>query len=98
MQGVAVRLRIDGYGPDAELLASAEDAQGDFAAVGNQDFSEHWISSRCRRQCCRWCEALTGRHDSGTGGRTEALLFALRADREQRLAVFDGMAVLDKDT
>ena len=41
VQRVAVRFRIDGDGANAEFLAGAQDAQGDFAAIGDQNFSEH---------------------------------------------------------
>src|SRR5579863_2635462 len=41
MQRVAVRLAVNGHRADAELLARANHAQGNFAAVGNQDFLEH---------------------------------------------------------
>src|SRR5258708_11459720 len=40
-QRVAVRLAINGDGADAQLLARADDAQGDLSAIGNQDFLEH---------------------------------------------------------
>jgi hypothetical protein len=45
MQRVAIRLGIDGDGGDAQFLAGADDAQGDFAAVGNQDFAKHRLVS-----------------------------------------------------
>jgi hypothetical protein len=32
-----IRVRIDGYGLDAHLAGSADDAAGDFAAIGDQD-------------------------------------------------------------
>jgi hypothetical protein len=32
---------VDGYRRDAHLLAGADDAQRDFAAVGDEDFLEH---------------------------------------------------------
>ena len=41
---VAVGLRVDGDGADAEATAGAEDAAGDLAAVGDQDFGEHGAS------------------------------------------------------
>ena len=46
MQRLAVGLRIDGHGFDTLLFAGANDTDGDFAAVGNQDFSEHTGSLR----------------------------------------------------
>ena len=42
MQGVLVRVRIDSNGLDAELPAGAHDADGDLAAVGNQDLIDHF--------------------------------------------------------
>ena len=38
---VAVELRVDGDGRDPELLAGADDADRDLAAVGDQDLGEH---------------------------------------------------------
>ena len=38
---VGVRLRIDRQRADAQFLAGANDAHGDFAAIGYQDFVEH---------------------------------------------------------
>ena len=51
--GAAVGLAEDGHGLDAQLAAGAEDAQGDFAAVGNQDSLEHGYSpvSTLNRGC-----------------------------------------------
>ena len=44
--GVGVGLGMDGDGLDAELAAGAQDAQGDLAAVGNEDLLEHGRISR----------------------------------------------------
>ena len=41
VQAVAVGFRIDGDGLDAQILAGADDANGDLAAIGDQDFLEH---------------------------------------------------------
>ena len=41
VHGLVVGLGIDGDRLDAEFLAGADDAQGDFAAVGDEDFVEH---------------------------------------------------------
>ncbi len=41
VQGMGVGLGIDGDGGDAEAIEGANDAAGDFAAVGDQDFFEH---------------------------------------------------------
>ena len=43
VQRVLVGLGVDRDGLDAELAAREDDAQGDFAAVGDQDFLEHTI-------------------------------------------------------
>jgi hypothetical protein len=43
MQAVAVGLRIYGHRADAEFLARANHAKGDFAAVGNQDLLKHGL-------------------------------------------------------
>jgi hypothetical protein len=45
--GVAVGLGIDHHRLDAHLAAGALDAQGDLAAVGDQDFLEHGCALAC---------------------------------------------------
>jgi hypothetical protein len=41
MQRLAVGLRVNRDGLDPQLAAGADDAQGDLAAIGNQDFVKH---------------------------------------------------------
>ena len=41
MHGVGVGGRVHRDGRDAELLAGAQDAKGNLAAIGDQDFVEH---------------------------------------------------------
>ena len=41
MQRIDVGLGINGQGADAELLAGANDAKRDFAAIGDQNFFKH---------------------------------------------------------
>src|SRR5690606_14081347 len=41
VHGIGVRERVDGNGLDAQFLAGAQDAQGDFAAIGDQNLGEH---------------------------------------------------------
>jgi len=41
MEGIAVGLTVDGDGADPEFLAGANHAEGDFSAVGDEDFLEH---------------------------------------------------------
>ena len=41
VQAVAVGFGVDRHGADAQVLAGADDAHGDFAAVGDQDFFKH---------------------------------------------------------
>jgi hypothetical protein len=41
VEGGAVNVGINGNGGDAHFAQSADDAESDFAAVGNEDFSEH---------------------------------------------------------
>src|SRR5690606_12957010 len=41
MHGVGVGLGVDGDGLDAQLLARAQDAQRDLAAIGYEDLGEH---------------------------------------------------------
>ncbi len=47
MHGFGVGGRMDGDGGDSQLLRRAQDAEGDFAAIGDKDFFEHQeITSR----------------------------------------------------
>ena len=41
MEGIDVRFGVNGEGANAEFLAGADDAQRDFATIGDQDFFEH---------------------------------------------------------
>ena len=41
VQAVLVGLGVDGDRPHAELLAGADDADGDLAAIGDEDLAEH---------------------------------------------------------
>ncbi len=41
VQRVAVGFAEDNRGSNAEFAASAQDAHGDFAAIGNESFAEH---------------------------------------------------------
>ena len=45
VQGVLVGVRIDGDRLDAELLTGTDDANGDFAAIGDEDSLEHDVAS-----------------------------------------------------
>src|SRR5581483_3410390 len=54
VQAVAVCLRVDGHGLDAEPVGASDDPAGDLAAVGDQDFLEHacpWRRGRARAAC-----------------------------------------------
>jgi hypothetical protein len=48
-EAIGVGFGIDDRRLDAEAARGADDADGDFAAVGNQDFVEHWggVSGVC---------------------------------------------------
>jgi hypothetical protein len=49
-----VGLRIDREGLDAQFAAGPDDAEGDFAAVGDEDFLNHLVtmaSHRVTRDC-----------------------------------------------
>ena len=41
VEGVTIRLAINGYGSDPQFLASADHSQRNLAAVCNQNFLEH---------------------------------------------------------
>src|SRR5579864_4011342 len=41
MQAMTIGLGINGDGPNSQILASADDANGDLASIGDQDFLEH---------------------------------------------------------
>jgi len=46
MHGVGVGGRVHGHRRNAQLLAGAQDAQRDLAAIGDQDFLEHGALTR----------------------------------------------------
>ena len=48
MHGVGVGGGMHGDGGDAELLAGAQHPQGDFAAIGYEDFIEHGVLTKRR--------------------------------------------------
>jgi hypothetical protein len=54
VQRVLVGLRVDGDRLDAELPARRDDAQGDLAAVGDQDFLEHQAFRMANRRSLNW--------------------------------------------
>jgi hypothetical protein len=41
VQTVAIGFRVNGHRFDTQILAGADNANGDFAAIGDQDFLEH---------------------------------------------------------
>ena len=45
VEGVGIRLGVDGNGADAELPTGADDAQCDFPAVGDENLFEHGLDS-----------------------------------------------------
>lgn len=47
VHGVSIRLGIDGNGANVEFPAGSNDAHGNFAAVGDQNFLKHWRRKRC---------------------------------------------------
>jgi hypothetical protein len=49
VNGVTVRVRIDGDSGDAHLFRRLDDAAGDLAAIGNQDLLEHRTGIPSRR-------------------------------------------------
>ena len=53
VQGVAIRVRVDRNGSQLHLLAGADDANGDFAAIGDQDFS-YQMQTTVRRSISLW--------------------------------------------
>ncbi len=47
VQGFAVDITEDGDGANAQFAAGAQDAHGDFAAIGDQNFFEHgWFATQ----------------------------------------------------
>jgi hypothetical protein len=50
--GLGVGLGIHGHGLDAHLAAGALDAQGDFAAIGDEDFFKHGFVLREESGAC----------------------------------------------
>ncbi len=69
MHGVGVGGGVHRDRRNAELLRRAQDAQGDFAAVGDENFFEHVSPPEPRRSF----------------------------DHEERLAIFDGLTILDEN-
>jgi len=49
VHGIGIRLRINGDGTDVQFFASADDPNGDFTAIGDQDFFEHGLSVKANR-------------------------------------------------
>ena len=45
---VGIRLGIDGHGADVQFLAGADDANGNFSAIGYQNFFKHAVSEALR--------------------------------------------------
>src|SRR5205823_11799855 len=41
VQRIAVSLAVNGHAANTQLFARADDAQGNFTAIGNQDLLEH---------------------------------------------------------
>ena len=48
VERVAIELGVDRDGRDAELAGGPDDADGDLAAVGDQDLLQHGCQCRCR--------------------------------------------------
>ena len=59
VQGVAVDLRVHGDRGDAELLAGADHANGDLAAVGDEDLLEHAAAKGTCVWRCKTCLLYT---------------------------------------
>ena len=55
VHGIGIRLRINGHGADVQFLAGADDPNGDFAAIGDQNFFKHGLSVKANRinECFR---------------------------------------------
>ena len=51
MQGVRVHVGIDRHGMNPQLLTGAHDADGDFAAIGNQQFLDRFHSMKVEEIC-----------------------------------------------
>ena len=47
VHGVSISLGVDGDGANVEFPAGSNDAHGNFAAVGDQNFLKHWRRKRC---------------------------------------------------
>ena len=53
VQAAAVGVRVDGHRADTQAVAGADDADGDFAAVGDEYFFEHGVPHRGMFPCLR---------------------------------------------
>src|SRR5277367_3679833 len=97
---IPVRLRIDGHRSDSELLASAQNPQGNFTAISDQNFSKHWvrIEAPFEHPVTAWKAIRSLRSGQNCTRirikRPVNLLLSVRADTEERLAIFDRAAVL----
>jgi hypothetical protein len=49
VHGIGVHLRIDRDGADVQFFAGADDADGDFPAIGDQNFFKHGLSVKANR-------------------------------------------------
>ena len=85
----AIRRAIDADRLDAQLVAGADDPQGDFAAVGDENAFEHGFSDMTQGTDARQLTVDLSPLSFG-----HALAQALRIDLEQRLVELDRFAVL----
>ena len=46
MQGIAIRLRVDGDGFQSHLFAGQNNSEGDFATIGDEDLGDHVVGCR----------------------------------------------------
>ena len=96
VEGLHIRFRIDREGLDTKLATGADDAKGDFTAVGDENFLNHRKEENGRSG-----EVLTERASprARTGRVTlcpEALVKGLTLfDLKQTLAIFDRLAIFD---
>ena len=60
VHGIGVHLRINRHGADVQFLAGADDADGNFSAIGDQNFFKHGLSVKCKQGSSGRAAAVSG--------------------------------------
>ena len=93
MERLDIGLGIDGQSLDAQFTTCPDDAEGDFAAIGDEDLLNHFWKREIHPTTPDAPDAGIGRGRMGTGSVVRLALF----DLKEALTVFDGLPVFDKE-